>query len=411
MSLNATRMRDFYEVLGISRSAQSAEIKTAYKRLAKLYHPDRNPGNKEAEEMFKHINEAYHTLIDARKKTQYDLRLHGIIIPYQPESAWQEEIRMNRYYRWQRAQENRYRFDKNYFKIQGLAFLMFLVIGGFSFGIIHTAHYYVRKQYLERLQTNSEMLQQVHALYGEEKFTDAFRMIHNLEEEDPLDFRFGFTRDSLIEMLRARAEEQFRAKDFGKAAEFYKILKEHEHPVRLETLENMSMCEYYLGNYEGALQALKHLHNQEPYNLTLIYQIGVINMEKLDNPEEALQYLTLGKKLFKQNLSNVYGNAFQIVMNPNDAPDIYYYIFMARAEVNLKLKRYEDAVTDCNWAIFLRRDFAEPYYFRALASVKARDFHNVCDDLLKTQQLGFDKAKPLQKKYCPDAHISFSSNK
>ena len=64
--------RDYYEVLGISRSATEQEIKKAYRKKAMEYHPDRNPDNKEAEEKFKEVNEAYQVLGDATKKKNYD---------------------------------------------------------------------------------------------------------------------------------------------------------------------------------------------------------------------------------------------------------------------------------------------------------------------------------------------------
>ena len=63
---------DYYEILGISRTATKEEIKRAYRKLAMKYHPDRNPGNKEAEEKFKEINEAYQVLIDDEKRAIYD---------------------------------------------------------------------------------------------------------------------------------------------------------------------------------------------------------------------------------------------------------------------------------------------------------------------------------------------------
>ena len=64
--------RDYYEVLGVSKTASDSEIKSAYRKLAKKYHPDMNPGDKEAEAKFKEASEAYAILSDADKRRQYD---------------------------------------------------------------------------------------------------------------------------------------------------------------------------------------------------------------------------------------------------------------------------------------------------------------------------------------------------
>lgn len=64
--------RDYYEVLGVSKDASADDIKHAYKKLAIKYHPDKNPGNKEAEEKFKEAAEAYEVLSDSKKRAQYD---------------------------------------------------------------------------------------------------------------------------------------------------------------------------------------------------------------------------------------------------------------------------------------------------------------------------------------------------
>src|SRR5271157_1023604 len=65
--------KDYYKTLGLERKATPAEIKKAYRRLARELHPDRNPGDKTAEARFKEVNEAHEVLADPKKREQYDL--------------------------------------------------------------------------------------------------------------------------------------------------------------------------------------------------------------------------------------------------------------------------------------------------------------------------------------------------
>ena len=77
----AEQKRDYYEVLGVSRGASEDESKKAYKKMARKYHPDLNPGDKTAEEKFKEVNEAYEVLSDADKKARYDQYGHAGVDP------------------------------------------------------------------------------------------------------------------------------------------------------------------------------------------------------------------------------------------------------------------------------------------------------------------------------------------
>lgn len=73
--------RDYYEVLGVSKGASEDEIKKAFRSMSKKYHPDLNPNNKEAEEKFKEVNEAYQVLSDADKRSKYDQFGHAGVDP------------------------------------------------------------------------------------------------------------------------------------------------------------------------------------------------------------------------------------------------------------------------------------------------------------------------------------------
>src|SRR6202011_4389187 len=72
LSRTAMAEKDYYEILGVKKTATEDEIKKAYRTLAKKYHPDKNKGNKEAENKFKEISEAYAVLSDKEKREQYD---------------------------------------------------------------------------------------------------------------------------------------------------------------------------------------------------------------------------------------------------------------------------------------------------------------------------------------------------
>ena len=73
--------RDYYEVLGVAKTATDEEIKKAYRKLAKQYHPDLNPDNPEAEAKFKEVNEANDVLSDPQKRAKYDQFGHAGVDP------------------------------------------------------------------------------------------------------------------------------------------------------------------------------------------------------------------------------------------------------------------------------------------------------------------------------------------
>ena len=73
LKVDMAQNKDYYKILGVNKDADDKKIKSSYRKLALKYHPDKNPGNKEAEEKFKDISEAYRVLSDKELRQRYDM--------------------------------------------------------------------------------------------------------------------------------------------------------------------------------------------------------------------------------------------------------------------------------------------------------------------------------------------------
>lgn len=390
-------MQNYYEILGVDQTADAATIRAAYKRMAMIYHPDRNAGDKRAEEIFKTVNEAYHTLSDPLKKSRYDARLNPAYT-LTPEE-WNRVVR-RKYYQPRQSKQQYYVVDKEYFRIQGLTFLVFIVIAGFCFALLNTAQYFFEQKRLKHYEANRKTLKLAGNLFTSGRFDDALTIVHTLSEKEPMEYHVYYTRDSLVDELRTLANEQYKAKDFAAAVGLYLILKKYEQPVSYETIRQISMCQLQLGNYRESVQAMKQLHHEYPNNIELIYSIAMINLEHLENPKEALLYFTFGKNRFADNLSSIYGPSFKLIMDPADAPDIYYDLFYGRARTNMILQNYKDAVSDCTWAIYLRPEHGEPYAIRAHANAQLKKLENLCSDVREARKRNVSEITDLERRYC-----------
>lgn len=398
-------MQDYYQILGLPQTATSAQIRAAFKRLAMQYHPDRNPNNPIAEEIFKQVNEAYHVLSDPVKKSRYDSRFYT----YETQSAthaaeaYARDMRRRQYQarrQYAPKTEKTYTITGSYFKVQGLAFLVFLVLSGISFGIIHLASFFFDRYQANIHYENVLKAREVNALFGAGKIDEAISRIAILTDQAPMEFVFRDTRDSLIAETGRMAEKNFVGRNFEQALRYFKYYIKYQERGQSETLEKIYSCQYYLGQYEQALQSLKQLHSEKPWSLELIYRIAVLNLEYLKNTKEAMFYLDLGEKTFRNNMTDIYGEAFMVMLDPKDIPDRYFEIFILKAETEISLSDFKEAESDLELAIYLRPLRPEGYRSRAILNGLRQRYRSACADLRKAKELGDTGINELQAKYC-----------
>lgn len=393
-------MNNYYSILGVRSTASTAEIKTAYKKLAKAYHPDKNPGNVAAEEKFKRINEAYHILTDANKRARFDYQLETIASKTSRKDYTREARSSSPDYHQPQQRQPYYKIDKTYFKTQGLTLLVFIAIAGLCLIVVQSFRYFTQQKQVQEYQVLAMDLKNVNALFSSGKTKEAFSTLQLLKQNRSFNHRLKDTQDSLMSELRRRAKTKYESQRFSSAITDYFVLSQYEEPKQLETTLKIAQCQFALENYTEAVTLLKAVDTEHPNNLELLYEIGLIYLNNIHNSDSALQYLSRGKQLIEQNSMVKNGDSFRFTIKPEDGPEIYFEIFEARAEANIVLTNFKEVIEDSDFCIYLQPAKGKPYRLRAMANIGNNQLDSVCTDLQKAKARDNENADELERKYC-----------
>lgn len=409
-------MLDYYQILEVSRAADLNEIKTAYKKLALKYHPDKNPNNPAAEEYFKHVNTAYQTLSDPYKKASYDLMLNysaqrhassqqqKTTPRYRPNP--QEKSVYDRYgkYSWKTTPKYKeaptYKIDKNYVKIQVLTLITVLVLGFFIMGTYKLNSYYEEQKLLELQKQNELAVQEARQLFNLGEYERAIDDITKLIKEQPVEHMFYAAKENMIASLNELALTKFENQNFTEAIGDLEVLKEYQKPMRISTWQMLATSYYALNEYKKAVHAYEYILMREENNIALIMKIGDIYLDKLNMTEKAWDYYTEARYKFKEFQNNTYGEAFELVVPLTNFSEEYFQMFYKRGRLNIELEKYEDAIHDFNWAISIRPEYGEPYYLRALCRSGTGNNARACEDLQNATAKGYIVPADLLQSIC-----------
>ncbi|MBL3655567.1 DnaJ domain-containing protein [Fulvivirga sediminis] len=410
-------MYNYYQVLDVSRHSDLQTIKSAYKKLAFMYHPDKNPGNKAAEEYFKLINEAHQILSDPIRKAQHDRFLsaiydkpknstpRGYTTTARPSKHTERSV-YDRYgkYDWRKAPKYKnaptYKVDKEYFKNQLYTLLTVLVISIVIMGGLSINNYLdARKQEKIRI-ANQQIIDEASQKFNKGKYKEAITLLTDLINAFPIEPAYSKEKEKMISSLNHQAAGFFGQQQYKKAIKSLEVLREYEQPMRLSTWKMIGECYFQTQNYRSAIHAFTYAFDHDKSNVNLPIRIGDIYKNNLNNPLLAQKAYTEAKKVFKDTYSAVYGDAFEFVLPVEKTPEVYYELFIKRGIVNIEIQNYKEAITDFNWATYLRPHRADGYYYRGMAEAKSNLQKKVCVDWKKALQLGYEVDPSALSKYC-----------
>ncbi len=398
-------MKDYYSLLRVPKSASIEEIRRSYKKLAMMYHPDKNPGNKHAEDEFKLINEAYQVLSDPDKKRNYDNLLlydefQGTGASSSTHTTYSTGSRKPPPPSATNNPKTRYIFDEKYYKSIKISIVIFIVMMGSVIASYQVREYNKRQKTILEQNILSQKLNRIYTLVSENKYDSAIYQVYEYIAEAPLNYSFKIAKDSVFKMASKAAFSQYNNEKYKEATFLFQLLRKH-NSFRYDELIEPIIYSYIRGGLrDSAIQILTHRIENNDMDVSSVILMSKIQLNELHQIDIAKTYIDEAKEMFKKTQTITYGKAFEMVMDVKKAPDVYFDLFILRAEINEKLQQYSEAYTDGNWATFLRPDNAKGYEIRLQNGLKIKKYTRTCMDIKNLERLNITTDQSLKTKYC-----------
>ena len=402
-------MENLYHVLGVNRYASQEEIRAAFKKLAFRYHPDKNPGNKAAEEKFKRINNAYQVLSDLKKRGLYDLK-----IEYQSFYTQRTTRRptntppVNQQKRKKRTGAARaYQYKKKHEQVIRENYRANLwAVGIFSvitmiFLVFVQSNKYLEQQKQYKQQAEIEnVLTEADELYEKGEYSRAFDTIEFLMSKYNHSTYLKAYRQELIDDLKGVGDFYFSKEEFASALIIYQNVSNYKDEYSYELYRKIAESLKGMGEYELAIEVYAEILYFEPENIPVMIAIGNISCDFANKPLLALENYQQAISKMEEFYIEIYGKAYPLVMNPKDMPELHYVAHYRLARVYGQLGRYKEAKNACQWAIFLRPDYPDIYELMAHCEHKLGDMDAACETYQTALAKGAIMNADTRRKFC-----------
>ena len=406
-------MENLYQLLGVSESAGMDEIRKAYKKLAVRYHPDKNPGNRAAEEMFKKVNNAYQILSDMQQRAHYDLlrnyqQFQSTTTYTDYNNKYSRTYRHATYEERQRHAANAASYSESYEEERKkvaresitigsiLIFGVLIIVGGYMFISSYLDH---KKQEEIDAQIASRIAI-IENYYEKDDFRAAFEEADMLISGWPIHPEARNLRERLLVSLNKKAETAYKESHYEKALEYYLVLQDFDKYLEKDFEFKVAKCFVEQKQYDQAVERLKNIIEENPNNLQAWCEIGKILGNGKKDYAEASKYIDYAKKMAITFYEQRYGKAYPMIVEPSSLSSVHYDIFYNRALIQKEMGHYSEAIKDCSWASFLRENKGEVDFLRAECEYALGNYQNACSYARKAEGKNYSQATELKNVYC-----------
>ena len=397
-------MKNYYELLNIPKTASYNEIKTAYRLLAKKYHPDKNPNSPHTEELFKQISVAYDPLSSPAKKSRYDAILS--YQEFQPVTPTQNNPHYQTYTKprpkqYKKPETTSYYGPSSWINLNTKKFIAVLCLATlFVFGIIGLANYVqyqeqeaLKQKYLAKYQLYYSTKTQVEKHFSEGNYTACLLAANEMSETL---YQF-IDAEEFQKDIQAKIEEagitHLEQNEYPQAVNAFETLFKLGNKINdLDLLNYHLGLAYYNNQVEDAINLLSNFETE--YNPEIPTLVAIIYRDYYKNTEEALKW----HRNAKQILSVIYRNVgFQFT--PSNAPEGHFEAYYQSALTSYNLKDYKTALQDLRGALFLRSANRDALFMKGLCEVEL-GYGEACVSFEKAKNNGHILADEMLAKRC-----------
>lgn len=390
-------MLTHYQILGVSEQASAEEIKKAYKKLAVLYHPDKNPGNLAAEEHFKEINLAYQTLVNPEKRSRYDFKLY--YQRAQPTSeAPNAPTRKRRKYS---PIKRKFIYSKRWNKVGNRWAIGVLLVSVIVVLVQVNLKQYLMEREHEHLQIlKAELTTQANNYYQNRQYDSTFFLMDSLGKIMPTDLEVSDLRARMVKQITQTAESYFDADQCAQALPYFTALRQFVPETPSMVIYKMALCQKFSGQIDESLITMLYMIEKEPESIIIHNEVALLYQDYKSDYAQALHYYELAAELIIKEYEEFYGKAYALVVNPEKTPEVHYDTHYGLAICFTKFKRHQEALNACAWAIFLRPNYAKTYEIEGLSYFEENQKEAACLSWSKALSLHSEVAKGLLDRYC-----------